>query len=154
MPLVHLKTNRLEYKFNIVGKYTVIKGDSGTGKTTFYDLVELLNVSASLVQNLTGLHFVRVPRDMKNFPFEEYHDTIIVLDEDCMALHFHDSLSKFKYSNNYFIILTRKINLAFLPIGIDSVYKMKTSGKFHTLEPYYLRFHSTISNDTIITKDR
>ena len=39
MPLVHIKTNRLEYKFEIDGKYTIIQGDSGTGKTTFNDLV-------------------------------------------------------------------------------------------------------------------
>lgn len=155
MPLVHLKTKRLEYKFDLLGKYTIIKGDSGIGKTTFYDLVESLNMSTSPVQNLTGLRLVRVPRDMENFPFEDYEECILVLDEDCLVLHSKAAMSKFKNSKNYFIIFTRKINLAFLPIGVDSVFKMKTSGKFHTLEKYYPRFHSDIKKlpEIIITED-
>ena len=34
MPLIHLKTKRLEYKFEITQKYNLIIGDSGKGKTT------------------------------------------------------------------------------------------------------------------------
>lgn len=54
MILVHIKTNRLEYKFEINGKYTVIQGDSGVGKTTFHDLVTAMTDEPKSVQNISG----------------------------------------------------------------------------------------------------
>ena len=38
---VQIKTKRLQYDFTIQQKYTVIRGDSATGKTSLYRLLEL-----------------------------------------------------------------------------------------------------------------
>ena len=42
MPLIHLKTRRLEYKFEITQKYNLIIGDSGKGKTTLVNVLKEL----------------------------------------------------------------------------------------------------------------
>ena len=155
MPLVHLKTNKLEYKFELTSKYTLIKGDSGTGKTTFYDLVGLLTISSGLVQNVTGLKYVSVPVTMDTFPFTDYEECVIVLDESCVSLYNPNNSVLFRNSNNYFVILSRSSKLGFLPIGVESVFSMKSSGKFHTLYSLYSRFHTNIrcKPEVIITED-
>lgn len=137
MPLVHIETNRLEYKFNVVSKYTVIKGDSATGKTTFYELVETMNINPATVRNLGDLKVFAVPTLFDNFRIENYENYVLVVDEECSLFKRKDVPSILKNSNNYFIIINRslKINLAFLHDNDHYFYTMKTSGKFHTLEP-------------------
>lgn len=155
MPLVHIKTNRLEYKFNIVGKYTVIKGDSGTGKTTFYDLVTAMNQSPASVQNLCDAKVIAVPAIFDDFKIENYNNCIFVLDEDCTLFRKSNVASFFRKSNNYFIIINRSLKINYLPIHVDNVFKIKTSGKFHTLEHLNKR-HNLLHMHTpeiILTED-
>lgn len=155
MPLVHLKTARLEYKFEINGKYTIIKGDSGTGKTTLYELAELMSINPKAVQNISRTKISAVPLNADVNSLTSYQGYVLIIDEECTLLSRHDIASILQNSENYFIIITRERNLAYLPIHVDNVFRMKSSGKFHTLDRIYERFKTPDFQDidTIITED-
>ncbi|KSV58740.1 hypothetical protein [Acetivibrio ethanolgignens] len=154
MPLVHIKTNRLEYKFEINGKYTVVQGDSGTGKTTFYDLVMAMFVENMAVQNLSGVQLIPVGIVSDASVLQKYTGAILVLDECCSLFKEYDVATLFKESNNYFVIINRDVeSLGYLPIQVDNIFRVKSSGKFHTLEKMYERFeiNNLTAVDTVIT---
>lgn len=157
MPLVHIKTARLEYRFEINGKYTIIQGDSGTGKTTFYSLVSAMYNEPKSVQNISGELLVPVGIDADESVLKKYEGKILVLDENCTLFKKYNIATLFKDSKNYFIIINRSIEtLGYLPIHVDNIFYMKTSGKFHTLVRMYERFEVTELGglDVIITEDK
>lgn len=80
MPLVHLKTKRVEYKFEIRDKYTIIKGDSGSGKTTLYELVSELPVQTGV--SLSPIPIIAVPRDLSAFNVNAHANVVYVINED------------------------------------------------------------------------
>lgn len=156
MPLIHIKTHRLEYRFEIHGKYTVIQGDSATGKSTFYDLVTVMFRNPAAVQNLSGVSLIPMGINATGDDLVKYEGNILVLDEDCHLFKEPDIASKFKASDNYFIFINRDAKtLGYLPIHVDNVFCMKTSGKFHTLDRIYDRYtiNKINSVDVIITED-
>lgn len=156
MPLIHVKTARVEYKFEIHNKYTVIKGDSGSGKTTFYDLINVMGANPKAVQNVSGEKIIAIPAKFEDFNIANYSDVIFVVDENCTLFKRSDVASILRESENYFIIINREINLGYLPIHVDNVYRMKTAGKFHSLERIYKRFELSqiVDVDTIIVEDK
>lgn len=157
MPFIHIKTNRLEYRFEINGKYTVIQGDSATGKTTFHDLVSAMFSEPKSAQNLSGVELVPVGTNADETILKKYVGAVLVLDEFCSLFKMHNIATLFKESDNYFIIINRdEKTLGFLPIHVDNIFSMKTSGKFHTLERRYKRYEINELQhvDTIITEDK
>lgn len=141
MPLIHIKTKKLEFKFNIEGKYTLLKGDSGIGKTTFYDLVSRLDIGTnSGVTRLSKTPIVAVPLNFEGFSIGKYKNCIIVIDEDCSIFNRTDCASILRESKNYFIIINRAVN--FLPVHECSVCTLQCSNHFYTLKHLYDGFDS------------
>ena len=151
---VHIASNRIEYRFNIKGKYTIINGDSGTGKTTFYELVRALNRGLKLY-NSTQIKIIAVPEEFEFFDIDKFNNSILVIDENCTLFKRKDFAKILQKSNNYFIIMSRTRKLNSLPISVESMYRIKTSGKTNTLEELYKRQEiKNIDNlDLIITED-
>ena len=140
MPLIHLKTRRVEYKFEIHGKYSVIQGDSGVGKTTFYDLVEAMFSDARAVQNLSGVKLIPIGRVASLGVLSEYVGAIFVVDE-FSSLYKEPKFARYlQESENYFIFINRdEVMLGYLPLPVESIYEMNASGKFHTLNHKFPR---------------
>lgn len=67
----------------------------------------------------------------------DHDNDIIIIDEGALILHRHDVASLLSKSNNYFLIINRSVNFDYLPISLDSIFTMKSSGKFHTLKLLY-----------------
>ena len=153
MPLVHIKTKKLEFRFELKGKYTLLKGDSGIGKTTFYNLVSDLDNPMSGIQKLSKMKIVAVPRNFENFTFEKFSNCIMVIDENCTLFNKKECAKILQNSNNYFILINRGLN--FLPIHTESVYTIDCKNHFYTLKNIYSR--NTDKNiqdiDTIIVED-
>lgn len=156
MPFIHFKTRKLEYRFEINGKFTIIRGDSGTGKTTFYDLVSESNIHPKNVQNLSGEKVIAVPNNFESFKMELYEGCVLVLDENCTLFKQKNAAKILKDSKNYFLIINRTLKLGYLSIHVDNVFQMKASGKFHTLEKIYKPFEQQKIEkiDTIIVEDK
>ncbi len=156
MPEVRLKTGRIEYKITVEGKYTILKGDSGTGKSTFHELVSLMNNDAAAVTNSGYQHVTAMPDNFEAFRLELYQDYIIVADESCSLFRRNDAASILKASQNYFIFITRKLKLGYLPVHTDSVLELKNSGKFNYSKPLYKRFgfDKIDTIDSIVIEDK
>ena len=126
------------FEFTVRRNITIVRGDSGTGKTTLYDMVadhtRLGDRSGVAIQcdcpcvALTDI-------DWKN-QLAGIAGSIVFIDEGMEDLPTEDFARAVRDSGNYYVIFTRG-ELPCLPYSVNEVYKIKTSGKFHSLVPMY-----------------
>ena len=143
----------VQFKFTIYRKFTIIRGDSATGKTTLFQMVS--DAASSRVSGVTVSCDVTVrPLNESGYILElqEESNRIYVIDEDFGPLKSYDFAKAALQSDNCFIIITRE-SLPAIPYSYKEIYGIKTSGKFHSLEriyPDYEEFHNT---GKIVTED-
>lgn len=133
---IKIETKRLKYELDIKGKYSVIQGDSGNGKT---------NMCKLLQQRLTGDKTVRIDSKLPVVTIAPFDDgnglrniqkSVVVIDENYKILREPGVAGILKESDNYFIIICRK-NLDFLPLCVENLYEMVTNGRGHWIKQKY-----------------
>lgn len=133
---IEIESKRLKYELDIKGKYSVIQGDSGNGKT---------NMCRLLQQSLTGDKTIKIQSSIPVLtiaPFDSgeglrtIRNSIVVLDENYKVLREPGVASILQESDNYFIIIYRK-NLDFLPLCVENLYEMQADGRKHWIQPKY-----------------
>ncbi len=156
MPLIHLKNRFIEYKFDIENKYTLIQGDSANGKTTLYDII---SEYASHPGNIQCPGYAKLRAVPELVSLHEYEmiltgvsKNVFVMDENSTLLRLRGYEQVLQNSDNYYIILYRLRNFGNLPVSLDSVCRIKTSGRFHTLVPLYATEQKGIP-ECVITED-
>lgn len=129
-----------KYRFTVRRNITVIRGDSGTGKTTLFEMIadhtrlsDQSGVSIECERPCVAL----TDSDWKS-QLSRFEDSIVFIDEGLKDLLSHDFARAIEGSSNYFVIITRA-DLPSLPYSVDEIYRVKTSGKFHSLVPLYTR---------------
>lgn len=131
--------NRItRFKFDLNRNITIIRGDSGTGKTTLYNLVADYTRlgKSSGVQVKSGKPCVALTdMDWKN-QLQKTVDSIVFVDEGADYLTSQDFAEAVKNSDNYYVIINRE-NLYELPYSVEEIYEIKTSGKIHLLKKCY-----------------
>ncbi|MCI8893908.1 MAG: Fis family transcriptional regulator [Lachnospiraceae bacterium] len=135
----------IQYKFEIFRKYTVIRGNSATGKTTLVRLIEdaTIRKTASLSCDVPC---VALPELNWELNLNAFSNSIIFIDEEHPALTSGKRLAEYMtHSNNCFIIISRD-KLSWLPYSYKEIYQIKSSGKFHTLERIYEDMDTFIEN--------
>lgn len=161
----HIKVSRKRgtvFEFDVRRNITVIRGDSGTGKTTLYNMVvdhmrmgDRSGVSIQCDRPCVAL----TDTDWKH-QIEALIDSIIFVDEGFEDILSHDFSKEVKQSSNYFVIFCRA-ELSSLPYSVNEVYRIKTSGKkYHSLAPIYkeldrFRFSPVLHRnfDVLLTED-
>lgn len=133
MPLVHISTRRLEYKFEISQKYNLLIGDSGSGKTKLVDMVYAFSKDRSAIQ-CHSYDKLLTDRNLSVEDLASLEDYIVFLDEDSHILHRSDASKLLEMSHNYFVIICRDTTLGFKSMCKDCVFELKASGKYHTFE--------------------
>ena len=102
---IEIESKRLKYELDIKGKYSVIQGDSGNGKT---------NMCRLLQQSLTGDKTIKIQCSISVLtiaPFDSgeglrtIRNSIVVLDENYKILRKPNVASILWESDNYFIII-------------------------------------------------
>lgn len=136
-----VKISRLrgtKYTFTIKRNITIVRGDSGTGKTTLFDMVadymrtgEQSGVSLQCDCPCVAL----TDYDWRN-QLSSVHDSIVFVDEGLKEIHSDEFTHHVLYSSNYFVLISRA-DFPNLPYSVDEIYKIKTSGKYHSLVPVY-----------------
>lgn len=126
------------FEFTVRRNITIVRGDSGTGKTILYDMVadytRLGDNSGVTVQGerpcvaLTDI-------DWRN-QLAGIAGSIVFIDEGMEDLPTEDFARAVRDSDNYYVIFTRS-ELPCLPYSVNEIYRIKTSGKFHSLVPMY-----------------
>jgi hypothetical protein len=143
----------VQFKFSIRRKFTIIRGDSATGKTTFFQMIS--DASSSRISGVTVSCDVPV-RTLNESGYllelQTEKNRIYVLDEDFGPLKSLDFARAALQSENCFLIITRE-SLSAIPYSYKEIYNIKASGKFHSLERAYPDFDQFCDADSIITED-
>lgn len=143
----------IQFKFSIRRKYTIIRGNSATGKTTLFEMVSDANssrvsgVTISCDVPVKSLYEMGFKHELNN-----ESGNIYIIDEDFGPLKTKEFAEILLRSNNCFIIMTRE-SLAGIPYGYREIYRIKTSGKYHSLENIYPEYHEFHECNYIITED-
>lgn len=153
--IVEVESKRAKYFFKFYGKYNIITGDSGTGKTTFYKMIAAKEAGNGMIKLKSDLPIHAVGMNETEFSLTQYKNYILVIDEECVLLKKDDIASILKESPNYFLIITRK-ELDYLPVSIDNYHYISINGKNHELCTHYPRFRETEFQhiNSIVTEDR
>ena len=150
-----LISNKLQYDFIIKRKITKIIGDSATGKSELVDTVAMKNDLAMNIRITCKYEPIEISRAFSEILYkrlktfrsefksetireilEEYDGYLFFCDETFPYL-FTDEFAVFcKYTDSFFVICCRA-KLTNLPYSYTEIYKMKESGKYHTLESVY-----------------
>lgn len=167
---IKVKTESLEFELKFDRNVTFIRGNSGTGKTYFCDLVQqALNgdrgVSLECDRDITiKVMPVDTLTDEFSTPWNERlkksSDTLFIIDEECDCLkgkpeNFSEVI---KHTSNYYVIVSRK-TFSDIPYSVHSIYELsvKEDVKFSNIiirnQQMYRNFMPNIVPSIIVTED-
>ncbi len=149
---VLIESARLKYEFVIRRNITVIRGDSGTGKTT---LVELIRDAG----NNRQLQPVRIESDLPCLVYSGSEDdwklflsnkspSIIFIDESSHFIVTKEFAEWIQHSPHAYVLITRD-PLYCLPYSIMEIYGIRTSGKYHFPQQIYHEFYPLFQDSFI-----
>lgn len=160
---IKVSNQRNSYDFTLKRNITILRGNSGTGKTTLYDMVRDYNnlgkesgvkISGGKIAVLEGKNWER--------ELDNLEKTVVVIDEGSKFISSPEFAKKIAACDNYFLLITRNY-LEQLPYSVDETYRIKGRGKNKSLEKIYLdsdRFYDNpnlkrfpFHPDLIITED-
>lgn len=134
MPVIEIGDKRISYKFEINGKYSLIKGNSGTGKTTLYNLIYQYQKGIRGIINNSSHVVMTLPVKYKQMNTSVFKNAVVFIDSEDPILREKGFEHWLKGIDAYFVFMSRGICLNKLPISANSVYIMRTSNGIHYLE--------------------
>ena len=134
---VQITTKRLQYDFTIRQKYTCIRGDSATGKTFLYRLLEMSRKGIVQVScPAECLPASALGEDWSSW-IQTTHDAILFFDDTEDFVTSAAFAEAAMHADNYFVFLSRE-PMERIPYSVRGVYAMKTSGAMHSFSPKFL----------------
>lgn len=137
-----VQNGSLKYEFDIKRNITILKGDSATGKTTLIEMIQeyLINGMDSGVNLSCNVPCRVLTGNLWKEQLAETTNSIVFIDEGNRFVKSLEFAEEIKKSSNYYVIVTRE-NLETLPISVDEIYGIRSSGKYGTLIPVYHEFY-------------
>ncbi|MDO4538107.1 MAG: hypothetical protein Q4B54_08090 [Coriobacteriales bacterium] len=135
---IRIRNKKVRYTFDLRRNITIVRGNSGTGKTTLYDMVAShtrLGADSGVQLNCTKQCVALVDLDWKN-QLERTSDSIVFIDEGSKYVTSEEFARTILGSDNYYVIFSRQA-LYQLPYSIDEIYEIKTSGNINRLSPIH-----------------
>lgn len=141
-----IQNKRIRFAFSIKRNITIIRGDSATGKTTLFSMIEEYgNLGKdSGVQIQCDKACVAISGKYWQEKLENIHDSIIFVDEDSRFLKTKDFAKRIRNSNNYYVLITRE-NLPALPYSVEEIYGIHCSGRYMDTRQIYNLFYKIYS---------
>ncbi len=141
-----IQNKRIRFAFSIKRNITIIRGDSATGKTTLFSMIEEYgNLGKdSGVQIQCDKACVALSGKYWQETLENIHDSIVFVDEDSRFLKTKDFAKRIRDSNNYYVLITRE-NLPALPYSVEEIYGIHCSGKYMDTRQVYNLFYKIYS---------
>ncbi len=153
----------IKYEFTINRNITVIRGESGTGKTNLVNMINAYNEDEdSGIRIRSDKSLVVISgKDWKD-KLSRISDSVVFIDEQSRFMKSEEFAEAVKGSDNYYVLITRE-KLSNLPYSITEIYGIRTSGKYagltgeYTANEFYRiygeRPADSFKPDTIITED-
>lgn len=123
---IEVKSKKLSYKLEIKRKITILRGDSGTGKTTLIRMIMLARRKNSPYEVNCEKQCLAFTNDslVEMNDISKYSNSILFFDEDIDFIQTKEFARIVKYSDCYFVIATRE-NLATLPYSCKEIYELQ-----------------------------
>ncbi|MBO6132936.1 MAG: hypothetical protein J6P05_01190 [Lachnospiraceae bacterium] len=122
---VRVRNSRNSYSFSLKRNITILRGESGRGKTTLFEMILEHNrfgkssgVSISCDRGLLALSQERWDEEISKNPGK-----IIVIDEDSRFIKSKAFAETVREKDNYFLLITRNY-LDQLPISVEEIYEL------------------------------
>lgn len=134
---VRVKNSRNNYSFTLRRNITVLRGESGRGKTTLFDMIHEYNRfgKESGVAISCDRELVAIAGEKWEEGVTENPGKIIVIDEDSRFIRSEDFAKAVRGSDNYFLLITRNY-LEELPISVDEIYELTGAKNKHFKRVY------------------
>lgn len=135
---VEVSNRNAKFRFDLHRNITIVRGDSGTGKTTLYNMIaDYTRLQAESGVNLTSTKpcVALMDMDWKN-QLDGISNSIVFIDEGATYISSEKFAEAIKNSDNYYVIFNRE-GLHQLPYSVEEIYQIKTSGKYHSFEQIY-----------------
>ena len=135
---VRVSNRKTDYRFELHRNITIVRGDSGTGKTTLYDMINAYTrngVQSGVQISSTKPCVALDDMDWKN-QLVNTRDSIVFIDEGAKYVSTEEFAHEIKNTDNYYVIFIREI-LHQLPYSVEEIYEIKTSKKYHTFSRLY-----------------
>ena len=141
-----IQNKRIRFAFSIKRNITIIRGDSATGKTTLFSMIEEYgNLGKdSGVQIQCDKACVAISGKYWQETLENIHDSIVFVDEDSKFLKTKDFAKRIRNSDNYYVLITRE-NLPALPYSVEEIYGIHCSGRYMDTRQIYNLFYKIYS---------
>lgn len=136
---VKVSDSRVRYSFELFRNITVVQGNSGTGKTTLFDMISAYTrlKDRSGVQIVCDHPCVALLADADwQARLEKTSGSIVFIDEDAEYIGMRVFASAIRHTDNYYVIFSRE-PMHELPYSVNEIYEIKTSGKYHTFQKLY-----------------
>lgn len=137
---IRVSNNRARFRFTLNRNITVVRGDSGTGKSTLYDMIaEYTRLGeASGVQVTSPCPCVALmDMDWRN-QLGHTKGSVVFIDEGADYLASRDFAAAIQKTDNYYVIFNRE-SLHELPYSVEEIYEIRTSNRYHSFEKLYRR---------------
>ena len=138
---VNISDKRVRYSFDLTRNITVVQGDSGTGKTTLFDMISAYArlKDRSGVQIVCDKACIALTADSDwQSRLGNIEDSIVFIDEDAEFVSTHEFAAAIRHTDNYYVIFIRE-PLYELPYSVEEIYEIRTSNRFHTFRKAYRR---------------
>lgn len=139
---IKVQNESLHYEFDIRRNITVLKGDSATGKTTLVEMIQefIEQGEDSGVELFCDVKCRVLSGNLWKEQLEKCDNSLVFIDEGNRFVKSKEFAEAIRYSNNYYIIVTRE-SLETLPVSVDEIYGIRSSGKYGGLTPVYHQFY-------------
>ena len=161
---IEVKNRDAVFKFDLQRNITIVRGDSGTGKTTLFDMI----ADYTRLQDASGVNIscdkpcdALIDLDWQH-QLAGIRDSIVFIDEGAEYLKTKEFARIIKGTDNYYVIFNRE-SLHELPYSVEEIYEIKASGKYHSFKRmfkssgkhlYYRgKAGSKLNFDTLLTED-
>ena len=146
---IRVSNNRARFRFALERNITIVRGASGTGKTTLYEMIAeytRLGENSGVQVSAPCPCVALTDMDWQN-QLSHTSGSVVFIDEGADYLASHDFAAAIQKTDNYYVIFNRE-NLHELPYSVEEIYEIKTSNRYHTFEKLYQRKDGYVYSST------
>lgn len=157
---VKVRNNRISYELILNRSITIIKGNSGTGKTNLLEMIDayLNNGKLSGVHLSSNIKTLGVLANKSDWEYElkKHPNSIYFADENVKYILKKSFADLLKITGSYLVYITRSGKTGFLQYSINDIYEFKSSNNniyLNTLVNLYRDTKKSFTPDLVITED-